>query len=95
MKKFIICQLNTDGQGSRAHRVYPMPPAYHLQDTPPHSTPDYWKAVTDVPCPSCEKGTVRWHEAGYVPGYRICDKCKNHFLAKGNAQAPELVVMGR
>lgn len=86
MKKFTIRQLNTDGTGQRPHRVYPLP---SLSDT------DYWISVTDVPCPSCKKGTVRWHESGYVPGYRRCDKCKNHFLAKGKTQTPELIVMGR
>jgi uncharacterized protein (DUF983 family) len=81
-EKIITRQLNTDGQGCRAHRAYLMPPA---------ST--YRQAVTNVPCPACEGGTVRWYEAGYVPGYRICDQCGIHFLARGNAQAPELVVV--
>ena len=54
---------------------------------------DYWQAVTDVPCPCCKTGTVRWAEAGYVPGYRICDGCGKHFLAKGSAQAPTLVEL--
>ena len=50
---------------------------------------DYWASVTDVPCPSCE-GTVRWAEAGYVPGYRICDGCGQHWLAAGDIQRPVL-----
>lgn len=91
MKIFITRRLNTDGRGLREHRVFPMPPAYHVQDTPPFQTLDYWTAVTDVPCPLCEQGTVRWYEAGYVPGYRRCDSCFAHFLAKGSADAPELV----
>lgn len=50
---------------------------------------DYWSSVTDVPCPLCE-GTVRWAEAGFVPGYRICDGCGQHWMAKGNAKRPVL-----
>jgi hypothetical protein len=40
-----------------------------------------WESVTDIPCPVCACGIIRWAEAGYVPGYRICDGCKRHFLA--------------
>lgn len=52
--------------------------------------PDYWAAVTDVPCPACRQGTVRWHEAGYVPGWRRCDSCHQEFQAAGTAHAPAL-----
>jgi hypothetical protein len=55
---------------------------------------DYWQAVTDVPCPACRAGTVRWHEAGYVPGYRCCDGCGREFLAGGTASAPALIEQG-
>jgi len=51
---------------------------------------DFWAAVTDVPCPFCENGIVRWAEAGYVPGYRVCDGCGQHMIAKGNAKRPVL-----
>lgn len=51
----------------------------------------YWEAVTDVPCPCCDDGSVQWAEAGYVPGYRICDFCGRHFMAKGNAEEPCLI----
>lgn len=54
---------------------------------------EYWPSVTDVACPCCAGGTVRWFEAGYVPGYRICDKCHQHFLADGNMDAPTLIAM--
>jgi hypothetical protein len=40
-----------------------------------------WDDITDVSCPivGCE-GTLRWAEAGYVPGYRICDgRLHHHF----------------
>jgi hypothetical protein len=39
-----------------------------------------WNQVTNVPCmfKRCN-GTLRWAENGYVPGYRICDRCGNHF----------------
>jgi len=40
-----------------------------------------WEAVTDIPCPVCLTGVVRWAEAGYVPGYRQCDSCGRQFLA--------------
>lgn len=38
-----------------------------------------WESITDVPCPckDCD-GILRWAEAGYVPGYRICDGTKHH-----------------
>ena len=92
-----IEMYNLDGQGSKRCHVYDMPAAtitiggVHLQ-----TIPDYWAAVTDVPCPipSCN-GTVRWAEAGYVPGYRICDECERHFLAKGTTEAPILVLVGQ
>ncbi|OFW37671.1 MAG: hypothetical protein A3J29_06260 [Acidobacteria bacterium RIFCSPLOWO2_12_FULL_67_14b] len=56
---------------------------------------DYWSAVTDVPCPAdaCT-GTIRWAEAGYVPGYRICDGCGRHYQADGTAAAPVLLRVG-
>lgn len=39
-----------------------------------------WQTITDVPCffRHCS-GTIRWAENGYVPGYRICDKCGRHY----------------
>lgn len=75
---------NLDGQGPRRCHVYDVPPA----------AAGYWPAVTDVPCPCCEGGTIRWAEAGYVAGYRICDGCGRHYLAKGTAAAPTLVRVG-
>lgn len=67
--------------------TYTMPPA-------PECAPgvrDYWAAVTDVPCPipGCS-GTVRWAEAGNVPGWRRCDGCGGEFLAGGTGDAPTL-----
>lgn len=56
--------------------------------------PLYFSAsVTDVPCPCCATGTVRWHEAGFVPGYRKCDGCGREFLATGDATHPRLEVV--
>jgi hypothetical protein len=52
---------------------------------------DYWLAVTDVPCPCCAGGVVRWDEAGRVPGARRCDGCGQKFQAKGSAEQPTLV----
>jgi hypothetical protein len=75
---------NLDGNGDIRVRVYDVPPIG-----------DYWTAVTDCHCPvsSCD-GMVRWAEAGFVPGYRICDRCGRHFLADGDAAAPVLVRVG-
>lgn len=79
-------QHNLDGRGAKRVQVY---------DLPPVSADDYWSAVTDVPCPvpTCE-GVLRWAEAGYSPGYRICDQCKRHYIAKGNAEAPKVLRVG-
>jgi hypothetical protein len=63
------------GDGAKRHAVYDMPIVH------PH---DYWLSVTDVPCPLCDTGSIRWYEAGFVPGARICDACGKFFLAKGS-----------
>jgi hypothetical protein len=63
------------GDGEKRHAVYDMP----VLD--PH---DYWPSVTDVPCPICNTGVIRWNEAGYVPGSRICDGCGRFFQARGS-----------
>lgn len=60
---------------------------YSLVSRNPHN---YWDSVTDIPCPRCKAGMLRWAEAGYVPGYRICDRCKRHFLAQGNSAMPDV-----
>jgi len=74
-----------DGNGKRRVRAYDMPVV----------DPDnYWANVTDVPCPCCG-GKVFWAEAGFVPGYRICDKCLRHWMAGGNAETPVLLRVGR
>ena len=79
-----IERLDLDGTGARRTCVYEMPAAA-----------DYWPAVTDVPCPCDCIGVIRWAEAGYVPGYRICDECGRHFQAGGTAAAPTLQRVGR
>lgn len=64
---------------------------YTLMDPQPTESPDpYWGAVTDVPCPRCTTGIVRWAEAGYVPGYRVCDVCGQAWFAAGTRQRPAL-----
>jgi hypothetical protein len=79
---------NLDGRGPRRTQVYDMPPATDDHDP-------YWSAVTDVPCPAPRcAGTVRWAEAGYVPGYRVCDRCHRHYLASGSTNAPALLRVG-
>lgn len=67
--------------------THPMPAAPEIAP----GIRDYWQAITDVPCPVCRTATIRWAEAGYVPGYRICDGCGLHFLAGGNSAAPTLI----
>ena len=59
------------------------------------SVPTYWPAITDVPCPVCDSGTIRWAEAGYVPAYRKCDGCGRNFWGAGTAENPTLILMGR
>lgn len=42
-----------------------------------------WESITDVSCPTRNcPGELRWAEAGYVPGYRICDCCGSHFALR-------------
>ena len=80
------------GTGARRHKVFVMPARKMSRRFPEDNSPDYWACVTDVPCPCCRKGKIRWHEAGYVKGYRICDACERTFLAKGTADMPKLVL---
>lgn len=30
-------------------------------------------------CPDCQRGTLRWAEAGYVPWHRVCTCCGSHW----------------
>jgi len=81
------------GRGRVAHDVYYLPP----------DPEDYWRAVTDIPCPVPGCGHhVAWWEAGYVPGYRACmarvggdaydpQTIRHRFLARGSALAPCLI----
>lgn len=92
---------NLDGIGQHRTQVYDMTPV-----TQPvmggagyrevvGQIPDYWAAVTDVLCPVAKcSGAIRWAEAGYVPGYRICDGCGRHFVARGTGEAPTLLRVG-
>ena len=71
------------GDGERRHAVYNMPV---VDDR------DYWANVTDVACPVCPAGTIRWHEAGGVPGSRICDTCGRFFQAQGSVAAGVILM---
>lgn len=84
--KYRIEYHNLDGCGSVRTQVY---------DLPSLDQYDYWKSVTDCPCPAsgCH-GRIQWAENGYVPGYRICDGCGRHFMADGSAAAPTLLRVG-
>ena len=84
MKPYRIVMRNIDGTGARRCRVFDLAPAGGM---------DYWSAVTDVQCPTCGSGVIRWAEAGYVPGYRICDQCRRHYLADGDHAHPVLVLL--
>ena len=84
MKPYRIEMRNTDGTGARRCRVFDLAPAAGM---------GYWSAVTDVLCPSCGSGLLRWAEAGHVPGYRICDRCRRHYLARGDQAHPVLVLL--
>jgi hypothetical protein len=76
-----------DGSGPKPVCIYPM------LRVEKH---DYWSAVTNIECSCYSKGTIRWYEAGYVPGYRICDKCLQHFQADGDVDSPKLIsLVGR
>lgn len=44
---------------------------------------------TDVICPDCGKAEVRWAEAGYVPGHRICPRCGSHWELNGDLDQKE------
>ena len=86
---------NLDGTGSRRTRVYDLAPVRFSLECDPHQmTWDYWGSVTDIPCPCCCGGIIRWAEAGYVPGYRMCDLCGRHFMADGHGDQPRLLLMG-
>lgn len=73
------------------HNITGKPQEYEVYEMPSKSEYDYWVSVTDVSCPVCKMGMIRWNEAGYVPGYRICDHCHYDFMAKGNASNPTLI----
>jgi len=86
--QYSVQVLQLTGDRERRTRVYAVPAL-------PTGHPDpYWGAVTDVPCPADCGGTVRWAEAGYVPGYRICDQCGRHYMARGTMAAPVLALVG-
>jgi len=82
-------QLDLEGDGiGRRRQVFYMPMAHEN---------NYLASVTDVPCPSGCGGLVRWAEKFFIgkhrPGYRVCEKCCRHWLARGEATAPTLVLM--
>ena len=62
-----------------------------------NTTKTGWDMVTDIACivPGCP-GSLRWAEAGYVPGYRICDCCGSHYaLANPGSQRDGLTIVRR
>lgn len=85
MVTYTIARHNLDGHGATPTRVYAVAPVGG----------EYWPAVTDIPCVAdgCG-GTIRWAEAGYAPGYRICDQCGRHYMASGTVTAPTLLRVG-
>jgi hypothetical protein len=71
-----------------------MPPVPMAQRYPGGDGVDYWGSVTSVPCPACEQGTLRWAEAAFVQGYRICDTCHRHFVTDSWEKRPVLLRAG-
>ena len=41
---------------------------------------EWWLGTTGLICPDCLDGTIRWAEAGSVPGARRCYHCGGHWL---------------
>lgn len=91
-------EYNFDGTGPKRLAVYDLIPTGTFLRAPHnqwHSTRDYWGSVTDIPCPLKCDGIIRWAENGYVPGYRICDRCSRHFMAHGDSESPSLLLYPR
>jgi hypothetical protein len=82
MSTYRLEKCNIDDRGSRPRRVYDMPAKPHQQlDGKWYG--GYWDSETDVPCPRCGcQGTIRWAEAGYVPGYRDLRRVRPPFPSK-------------
>lgn len=73
---------NLDGTSERSYRAWPT----HIPG---------WAGITDIPCPRCT-GTIRWAEAGRVPGARECDGCGAQYLGVGPALGlGDLLVLTR
>ena len=77
-------EILNEGDGARKHAVY---------DMPIRNRKDYWSNVTDVTCPVCQNGTIRWNEAGFVPGSRICDRCGRFFQAHGSISSGSITLV--
>jgi len=45
------------------------------------SSVDPWALAGIAPCPNCG-GRLLWAEAGYVPGYRICEMCGRSWMVR-------------
>lgn len=79
--RYVVRDLH--GTGARRVLVFAVPVV---------NPAEYWPNVTDIGCPVARcVGLVRWAEAGYVPGYRICDACGRHYRAGGTLAAPVLL----
>ncbi len=81
---FELRSFDFNGLGPEQHRTWTQAPVGPCR---------YWEAVTDVPCPVCDTGRVRWAEAGRVPGSRECDGCGAEFQAVGDTDNPALAEL--
>lgn len=61
--------LDLDGLGDRHYRVYILA----------------GEANADIPCPTACGGKIRWAEAGFMPGHRICEHCGRRYRVIGPA----------
>jgi hypothetical protein len=57
------------------------PMAVRLASEPPYPIefPAFWATVDFTPCPVCGAALL-WHEAGHVPGYRVCVRAPFHHV---------------
>ena len=58
-----------------------------------YTGPSTWTLATILSCPACGAGRLRWAEAGYVPGYRVCDRCGRGWTVSPKQGAPGETVV--
>ena len=53
---------------------------------------DPWALATVVPCRACG-GSLLWAEAGYVPGYRLCEQCGRPWLVEPGLRDADTIAL--